>query len=319
MTRRIVVSGMLALVAAGAVAAALVLGLGSSSSEPQPVPSALEPGEPVAAETTLSPPIHRLGDLVTARLELTIDPAFVDPDRITVRAQFAPYEPASEVQISSHRVGAQAVQVLSYELQCAVRECVSERSDMIVELPRAVVSFVRRDTGLGVDMFTDWPAATIVARTGNRARAVPAEATLGEPPPVSYAVNPDVLRGLAMGLAALLVALVAVWAQRTLTPRLRRRTRQEPAAVEPTGLSAAIEGLRIAGQEGPDAERLALEELACELESTNGRALAPLGRQLAPTARRLAWSAERPGRDELEALLAAARDIAMRSERGDRP
>ncbi|MFQ5425680.1 MAG: hypothetical protein ACE5EV_01210, partial [Gaiellales bacterium] len=116
MSRRLVGAGLAAIAAAGAVAAAIVLGAGSDGRRAPSAPPL--GGEPVAFATTVSPPAHRLGDLVTARLEVAIDTGVVDPDLVKVRAQFAPYEVAGDIDTSLARGGGLALLSLTYPLQC---------------------------------------------------------------------------------------------------------------------------------------------------------------------------------------------------------
>ena len=297
MNARLAIGALVALAAVGAVAAAIVLGLGSGTTEA--APRELDSGEPIAIVTTLSPAVHRLGDLVVARLELTVDPQIVDPGRIDVRAQFAPYEPAREVQVSRRSAAGRSVVEYTYWLQCLASDCVREESPAQIELPQALVSYLRSDTNRGVNRPTSWPTATLVVRAGDGAGSVPAEATLGALPEATYAISPNLLRGLAIGLAALLVAAASAWALYLLRPRWKVGGPASEPASESDGLSCALAQLVEARDQSVNAQRLALHELASELES-------PHTQQLAPLARRLAWSSVSPERTEVDALLAAA-------------
>lgn len=69
-----------------------------------------------------------------------------------------------------------------YPLQCPAARCLSEEQAVLVELPPAVVSFVRLDTERGVEARVAWPTARVLSRTGGAVMAVPAEASFGELP-----------------------------------------------------------------------------------------------------------------------------------------
>jgi hypothetical protein len=297
---RFVIGALLALLVAGAISAAVVLGLGSDGSEPASEPR--DSSEPIAMATSLSPPTHRIGDLVVARLEVAVDPRRVDPELVVVRAQFTPYELARDVEIARRHAGDLVVVEYSYALQCLSSDCLTDESPGQIELPQAGVSYVQRDTKLGVDTQTPWPTATLVARTGDGAGSVPAEATLGALPEATYAIDTRVLRGLAIGLAALLLAAVLVWALIRLRPSWGRHESASEAPTDTDPLADALAQLEEARGESPTSQRLALEELANALDSVDNRELAPL-------ARRLAWASGVPDPADVEALALAARDL----------
>ena len=300
MNSRFVIGVLLALVVAAAIAGAIVLGLGSGSPESAPEP--LESNEPISFATSLTPPTHRIGDLVVAQLEVAVDPRLVDPGLVEVRAQFTPYELARDVEIARRDAGDFVVIEYSYGLQCLSSDCLTDESPGQIELPPAGISYVQRDTNRGVDAQTQWPTATLVARTGDGAGSVPAEAILDALPEASYAVDAGVLRGLAIGLAGLLLTAVLVWALHGLRPSWGRQEATSEAQTEADPLRAALAQLDEARGESATSQRLALEELASALDSVDGSELAPL-------ARRLAWADGAPDPAEVDALALAARDL----------
>ena len=228
MNGRVIIGALVGLTAAGAIAAAVAFGLASES--PEPAPRQLEAGEPISVATTLSPRVHRIGDLVVATIELTVDQLLVDPDRIGVRAQFSPYELARDVTVTRATVGDLAIMRFTYGLQCLSSDCAGEESPRLVELPAALVSYLRSDTNRGVDLPAPWPTSVLVSRAGDGAGSVPAEAILGGFPEQTYSVSPSLLRGLAIGLAVLLVLAAAIWAWLAVRPAWRARD----AANEPS-------------------------------------------------------------------------------------
>lgn len=300
MSARLVIALGAALAAAGAIAAAIALGLGGGSSEAEP--RALDGSEPIAIAATLTPAAHRVGDPVLARLDVTVDERVVDSSLVEVRAQFAPYELAGDVETAtSHRDGVTTLS-FSYTIQCLTSACVSDEGALELELPPALVSYVRSDTSRGVDAPTSWPVAILVARSGSGGGPVPAEATLGALPQTTYAISPGLLRGLAIGLAALLIASVFAWLIVAVRPTWRPGTAPDEAPTELDPLGRALDELAAAKGGSIDAQRLALESLATQLELHNGTKLAPL-------ARRLAWSSGAPDAGEIDALAAAARKL----------
>lgn len=303
MSARLGIGLLVALLTAGALAAAVALGLGSGSSEAEI--ERLDSGEPILVATSLSPPVHRLGDIVVAQLDVTLDSRLVDPGRIVVRAQFMPYELVGDADITRLEADGHVMLQHRYRLQCLTIDCVREESPAQIMLPQALVSYLRSDTNRGVDLPTSWPAATIVARTGEGAGGVPAEATLARVPEATYAIDPSVLSGVAIGLAMGLVAVVAGWTLVLLRPRLNRGSKREGERVQsatPDSLSGALE--RVSSAQGASAasQSLALEALAFELDAIEDDGLAPL-------ARRLAWSSEAVERRDIDELLAAARKL----------
>ncbi len=300
MNGRLGLGVLVGLLAAGLVAVAILLGLDAGGSDS--APRELESGEPISVVTTISPPVHRLGDLVVARLDVTVDTRAVDPRHIDVGVQFAPYELARDVEVSRVDAGPLSELRYVYRLQCVVIDCLGDESSTEIELPDAMVSYLRRDPNLVVELPTTWPTAILVARAGDQAENVPAEAILGELPEPIYAVDPTVLRGLLIGLAALLLLAAAAWALVALRPRWSPRVPASQPAAESDSLGRALARLRDARGDSAASQRLALEALAVELDSVNGHAFAPV-------ARRLAWSSGTPDELELDALVAAAQEL----------
>ena len=83
--RRLVAAG-LALVAVGVLVAVLVLRDDGSSTE------ALDRAQPLEARVVVSPRVVLFGDTVTARVQVALDRARIDPDSLRVEAEFAPWQ-----------------------------------------------------------------------------------------------------------------------------------------------------------------------------------------------------------------------------------
>ena len=83
MKRALLAAVALALVLAAPAAARLpVFENGSSVGE----------GLPLKAYATITPTVHLFGDSITAKLAIVADTKWVDPSRLQVSADFAPYE-----------------------------------------------------------------------------------------------------------------------------------------------------------------------------------------------------------------------------------
>ena len=224
------------------------------------------------------------------------------PVGVDVTAQFAPYELARDVEISRSSAAGVVGLRFTYVLQCVVGDCASEDSSTRIELPQPVVSYRSIDPNRNVELRPLWPTATIVARVGDRAGAVPAEATLDGLPETTYSVAPSVVRGLSIGLAALLVAAVAAWALVLLRPTRRRRVATSELPSEAYSLGRALAALVEARGDSAASQQLALEALAGELDARDGC-------DLASVARRLAWSSRASDKAELDDLLRAATEL----------
>jgi hypothetical protein len=267
----------------GIAASALVLGLvlGVAQGWWQGGTKA-QPPRAFKATASLSSRAISFGDPLTARLDLLVDPAAVDPAAIQVHPRFGLFRVTSTSLERTRGDG----ELLSYRfaLECLGAGCAPESDRVTRRLLPATVTYRTRE-GANVSENVPWPSYQLTSRVTaadrkNPASALRFDATLPAP---TYRISPGRLRSLLTVLAVLLAlgAAVLVW-----------------LALRPRGAVA----------EGPSGSRLEQALRAVRTSSANGRpadrrkALGWLGRELrsverpeeANEAGRLAWSASTP-------------------------
>ena len=239
----------------------------------------------ISVTGTVTPEVHVFGDRVEAEIVVVIDPAVVDAASVRVDQEFAPYEVAGRATVARSVSGGVGVVRFTYPLRCLREGCDALSSRGVVELPTGRVLYrfaAARGTAVSP---LDWPPFEVVSRVSSedveRIRWRAAEATL---PPVTPRVDPAVLVGLVLLLAALLAGSALWLVQRVwLLPRTSAQD-DGPVGDPRTRLEQALLQLREASRNGDSPlRRRALERVALEL--------AAVGRpDLADAARGLAWS-----------------------------
>ena len=112
----------LALVAVGVLVAVLVLRDDGSSTE------ALDRAQALEARVVVSPRVVLFGDTVTARVQVALDRARIDPDSLRVEAEFTPWQLVRAPQrIRGDAARATYVETV-YVLRCLGPPCVPTRS-----------------------------------------------------------------------------------------------------------------------------------------------------------------------------------------------
>ena len=298
-----------AMVVAGAVAVLAVVVAALRTSRPSVAP----PPSGLAATASLTPRVHLFGDTVTARISLRVDARRVDPDRIEVRARFAPYTVIEPFERTRRDVGDVAQLEYRARIRCLTAACAPPAGiPKRITFPSASVTYRPRanedpPAALRAPRTGIWPSVVQFSRLdrrGSREEADPddrppwrADTSL---PSVSYRVRPDLaFWGLIAGALTLLVGAALVLrpylpARAESLLRRRRRVRLAPPLERAL---AAVEAARAAG-DAPE-QRKALELLSDELMQTGEP-------QLALAARHLAWSARNP---DGEATRTLARDV----------
>ena len=298
MSRRLAIAVGVLLLTAGAVVAGVLLSTSTVAND-EPVPE-LRAGEAFAATAEVSPPLHRFGDPVEARLQLAISRQLADPERIEVNAQFAPYDSVRPVSIRRRDVGEVTVLTFEYVLHCLSTACLSVDGTTDIDVPETVVALLRTDTRRQIEARVPWPTMTVVARAaGDGVVAIPTEATIDELPEPTYRIEPVALRWLATGLAAVAIVALGVWGSIALWRRPRTVTIASAPIDDP--LALALERLGRVDEEPASARRVALESLAHALEGVDGTTLVV-------ETRRLAWSRAAPSRSEIDELTEAVRE-----------
>jgi hypothetical protein len=245
------------------------------------------------AVTSMTPPVHLFGEVVTARAEFT-SPS-LDLRRLHVQANFAPYEPLGPPAVEYGRSGTAWQAVWTWRLQCLTRPCI----------PRAPPTDKYAGVAFRPLRVAYVPAAgrtrrTVVAWPPIEVRSAVSPAVIGwldlhnkilwgataTPLPPAYASSPALVfdAALGAGIAALAGAalLAALWLRR-IVPARRARAARDEAAV----LHRALRVFLVARERGDETtQRKALERIAAELS--------PRGNGLVTRLRELAWSSAPP-------------------------
>jgi hypothetical protein len=244
------------------------------------------------------------GQVLTAHAQLIVDPRRVDPASVQLNVDLSPFHIRSE----SHRVtsgpGRAAVVDFSYEIQCVTRACVplgAGRGALAEQLKPAKATYRGRD-GVTGTLPVAWPVFGVQSRLTAEeiALSTPQIASGSTPPPVSWAISPGLLGGLALAAAALLVlGAGGLVASAVVGDSRLLRTRRIPAHL--TAIERALVLAEHAAAHGEvDESRKALERLAEELRKRRAGAHAD-------DAERLAWSESGPSPETVAALATSVR------------
>ena len=82
-------------------------------------------GPAVRATATLAPRAVLFGDVVTARLDATVDPQRIDPRSLRLRADFRPYLSAGPAMESVREADGRAYVRLTLRLRCWTTACLA--------------------------------------------------------------------------------------------------------------------------------------------------------------------------------------------------
>lgn len=300
-----------------AVVAALAFAAPAEAQTPLPG------GRAIVVTAGLTPSTHLFGDSIVATVDVVVDPAEFDPERLHVRLRFAPYEPVGSVTTNRRDVG--RLVHLHYEatLRCLHIGCLAPRIESIlgaqeegrgerhaIVLPPVAVTYEEggRQTPLLARRF---PVAQVVSRLNPaNAQGLDPDARPGSegafaaslaPPERTYRVRPAVLAGLALGAAALLALFPAVLVG--AAQRRRWLERHRPGPLSPVERALALVDWSAERGDIED-RRKALEALAAVLEEDGVERVAQVTRELA-------WAEPSPaGAETGEAGAEARRALA---------
>jgi hypothetical protein len=292
-----------------ALALALLLlfaGAAPASANPPFTPGAQIGGTtPLRADASITPPVAMFGDVVTARLSVVADTKWVNPSRLRVSVEFAPYVQVGRPQRRRLQNGRVLQETWTWSLRCLTTPCVpvvppSDHYHNFRFAP-AHVQYLGPNGKVQYGVFAPFPQLEAVSAVSpaelayvfanNRVRWAYQLAPAVAAP---YRVSPELLFWLAIALAGVLgaagVAVVARWAL-----RLRAPASSAAPLVPASHLERALALFFWANAHGDETlQRKALERVADEL---------PLDVvDLSEVARELAWSPETPEGEEVEAI-----------------
>jgi hypothetical protein len=298
---RVLLAALAALVfAAPAAARVPIFGAGSSIGE----------GVPLKAYATIDPTVHLFGDELTAKIAVVADTKWVDPQRLQVTANFAPYEPIRDPTVLRLTVGRFAQVTWTWTLRCITVRCVPHQppSDKfhVFRFSPAHIEYIQLGGKPAYGINASFPPVEVLSqispgvaaflgkynRLNWRFNFTPVAAP-------AYRTSPGLLFWLAIALAGAFALGAAVFGYRWY---LVVRPRRVPVEVDPgTPLERALAVLRYAHQHGDETlQRKAFERVAGELGVERAD-------ELTLIARELAWSPRTPEDDEVEEFAEQAR------------
>lgn len=287
-----------------------------AGAQAQPLPG----GRGLVATTSLTPTTHLFADPVVARLDVVLDPAQFDPDRLDVRLRFEPYEPVGAVARTRRELGGLIHLRYEAQLRCLHIGCIAPRFETAlggqeegraerhaIRLPPAELVYREAGGSPRVLLAKLFPVVEVVSRVNTaRLQGLDPDARPGsegafvaslEPPARTYRARPTLLAGALLGAAALLALFPVTLAGRALRARWRSARREGPLSPIERALVLVEWSAR---RDDAEDRRKALEALAVVLE--DGGAI-----PLAASARALAWSASSPAGEQAGAAGAEAR------------
>lgn len=323
--RRIGAKRALAVLALGALAAAtgflvtLLVGGRERVAALESVPSTPREFVPaLQARALLSPARASFGDTLTAKVDVTLDRARVDPASVRITTDFTPWRPVGRPS-ELRRDGKTTTHLrTTFVLRCLASVCLPPPLGLSLRFPPAAITFERLGAKPGEVVrkrLAHWPLLVVQTRLDTGARVIPRpggrrsafefpwRADLVSMPEVTYRVSSGSAQIplLAAGGILALAGVALAWIGR---PRRRRQPPPEPVRpLEPelTPLERALALLEAqVGTDGAPDRRRALELVAAELAVQGDETLAQ-------AARRLAWSHAAPELDRTRGIAERAR------------
>jgi hypothetical protein len=257
----------------------------------------------------VTPARSLFGQVLIAHAQLIVDPRRVDPASVDLNVDLRPYRIRSESHRITAGLGRAAVVDFTYEIQCVTRGCVplgTGRGAMAVQLEPAKATYRHRD-GVAGTVRVPWPVFAVQSRLTAEeiALSTPEIARGSAPPPVSWAISPGLLGGIALSAAALLM-LAAGWLVASVVSQSTRLVRPRRIPAHLTAIERALVLAEHAAAHGEvDESRKALERLAEELRRQRAG-------EHADDAERLAWSESDPSPETVAELASSVRSNGAR-------
>jgi hypothetical protein len=301
------------LAAIGLLGALVVVALWDGGGSDVPEPTVTSPSG-IQAYADLDTYRVHYGDTVTAKVEVTLDRARVDPGSVRVRADFTPWKPIGPPEVVRRDGHSTTYVETRYTLRCLESFCTTPEDQSVQGFPAATVGYTALGAGDAPDapktLRAAWPELLVTARyappsASQSARQPPTrwQADLLTLPAATYRIGPWGLTLVLFGAAALLAAAAVAIVLRT---RARSAGGVAVAVAAPAGgvgltpLQYALELLEDPTRvNGSGDQRRALELVADGLVHRDG--------MLARAARSLAWSRPVPKIDETRGVARRAR------------
>jgi hypothetical protein len=303
-----------------AVAAAVALVLAAPASARLPFfqqGSSVGEGVPLKAYATVNPAVHLFGDELTAKIAIVADTKWVDPRRLRVTTNFAPYEPTKPPSVLRLQVGRFAQVTWTWTLRCITSPCVPRLppSDKfhIFKFHPARIEYMQLDGKPSYGINASFPPVEVLSqvspgvvnflRKTNRLNWRINFTPVAAP---SYRTSPNLIFWLALALAGAFGISAAWFARRWYY--VVRPSRRAAVVESGTPLERALAVLRYAHETGDETlQRKAFERVAGELGIERAD-------ELTVIARELAWSQRTPDDEEVEDFAEQARGAREEAE-----
>jgi hypothetical protein len=300
---RRLVGGLVALSALLALVAVVALRDDGSSTV------ALDRAQALEARVVVSPRVVLFGDTVTARVQVALDRARIDPASLRVETSFTPWQFVRTPQ-RIRRDGARATYIETvYVLRCLGPPCVPTRASSSREFQAVKLSYEHVGGGRG-STEVRWPVLVVNTRLvsddfGRRDEYGTAwRADLATLPVVSYRLSPALLLALLLAGAAVLLVGGGRLAYSAIANSEEPLPPEPPAPPPPPDLTPLERALALLEEPGPldgaAERRRALEFVAEHFDERD--------RSLAASARALAWRSGKPAPAESVGLAARVRE-----------
>jgi hypothetical protein len=267
------------------------------------------------------------GDTLTAKVEVSVDNARVDPDSIRINTDFTPWKAAVAPKVVRRNGDSTTYLETRYTLRCLESFCTTPDAESAQGFRAARITYTALDKAAGGarsrTVQAAWPQILVTARyappsASESSRQAPTQwrANLLSLPAATYRIGPWALVTLLLAGAALLAAAAVLIVLRTRPRPSAAAVVAAPAGSAGPGISPleyALELLEDPSRvNGSGDQRRALELVADGLcDRGNGT----LGR----IARALAWSRPVPKIDETSGIARKARAVFGRREDADAP
>lgn len=293
------------------VAAALLAGLAVASPASGRIPpappvhggSVLGQSQPLEVYASVTQPVQRFGDTVTAQVAIVADRKWVAPANVRVAVDFAPYRSAGRPTEARVYNGRLLQMTWTWKLHCLTKQCIPETKtsniSRIFHFARARVEYVSPTGALRYSLhaafqpivvYSQLSPAVVSALQGHQ---IDWQAPLTPVAAPSYRFSPGLAFWVPVALAVVLgtagLALVTRWALQ-FRPKAAARSTFTSSSLE----RALTLFFWARAHDDETLQRKALERVADELPYDV--------HDLSATARALAWSPESPDEGEVEEI-----------------